>query len=60
MFEVTYTMESAKGRKKTSKRIFTDEDMANSEKTFQPGRKLTDGTTIKSVSVVKVKKTGKK
>lgn len=60
MFEVTYTMESTTGRKSTAKRVFTDEDMAQSEKNFQPGRRLNDGTVIKAVSVVKVKKSYKK
>lgn len=60
MFEVTYTMESTAGSRKIAKRVFTDEDMAQSEKTFQPGRRLKDGTLIKAVSVVKMKKSYKK
>ena len=52
IYRVTYKMES----KKTYTRDFFSEDSAQSEKTFQPGRHLTNGDVIKDVSYAKLSK----
>jgi len=56
MFEVTYLIETPSGKQKIEKRLFHDQDMADSEVNFQPGMVLNNGDVIKKVSMKKAKK----